>query len=192
MALRIRRPVAIGAAALLLAAVGGGVYATLRHSTAASRAGSATRIDYSKDQEANLAAGNASEPLAADLWQEPNYAEIQIVSSGIEVDLVGKPTAAERAVAVRDTRQYRGHDIPIRFRSVRYSQRELKAVMTRIDVDRADLLKQGIEPSMVGINAHDRVEISLVHYTPAYRKALRARYGDRITVDPYDLAFRNL
>lgn len=191
MAFGVRRSIGVFGAALLLAAVGGGVYATLRHSTAAARAGSATRIDYWKDQEANLAAGNASQPLAADLWQEPNYAEIQIVPAGIEVDLVGKPTAAERAIAVRDTRQYRGQDIPIRFRSVRYSQRELKAVTMTIEADRAELAKQGIELSTWGINAHDRVEVSLVHYTPAYRAVLRARYGDRITVDPYDLVGRS-
>ncbi|HEU5269703.1 MAG TPA: hypothetical protein VFU36_07250 [Jatrophihabitans sp.] len=191
MALRLGRPIAIGAAALLLAAVGGGVLATLRHPMAAPRAGSATRIDYSNDQEANLAAGNASQPLTADLWQEPNYAETQIVSSGIEVDLVGKPTAAERAIAVRDTRQYRGQDIPIRFRSVRYSQRELKAVTMTLEADRAELAKQGIELSTWGINAHDRVEVSLAHYKPAYRAVLLARYGDRITVDPYDLVVGN-
>lgn len=190
MAFGVRRSIGVFGAAVLLAAVGGGVYATLRHVTAASRAGSAPRIDYWKDQDANLAAGNASQPLAADLSQEPGYAETQIVPSGIEVDLVGKPTAAERAIAVRDSRQYRGQDIPIRFRSVRYAQRELQAMMRRIAADAADWSKRGIELSFVGINAHDRVEISLAHYKPAYRTVLRMRYGDRITVNPHDLVIR--
>ena len=195
MAFGLRRLIGVFGAAVLLAAVGGGVYVTLRHSAAASRASSASQascaapagaIDFWRDQAANLAAGNAIGRLPEELFRQPGYAEIQVVPCGIEIDVVGKPTAVELAI-VRDVPQYQGKAIPVRFRSVRYSQQELKAVTMRLEADRAELLKQGIELSSWGINAHDRVEVSLAHYRPAYRAVLLARYGDRITVDPYDL-----
>ena len=193
MTFRVRRTVGVLAAAVLLVAVAGGVAATVLHSMTASPASCATpagSIDFWQDQAANLAAGNAIGRFPDELFRQPGYAEIQVVPCGIEIDVVGKPTAVELAIA-RDVSQYQGSDIPVRFRSVRYSQEDLKATMRMIEADAADLSKQGIQLSSVGINAHDRVEIGLAHYTPAYRTILRHRYGDRISVDPYDLQFYN-
>lgn len=41
------------------------------------------------------------------------------------------------------------------------------------------------------IGARQPAGIDLVHYTPGYRAALRARYGDRISVTPYDVQAAN-
>jgi hypothetical protein len=193
MTFRVRRTVGVLAAAVLLVAVTGGVAATVLHSMTASPAGCATpaaSIDFSQDQAANLAAGNAIGRFPDELFRQPGYAEIQVVPCGIEIDVVGKPTAVELAIA-RDAPQYQGRDIPVRFRSVRYSEKDLKATMRMIDADAAGWSKRGIQLSFVGINAHDRVEISVAHYRAAYRTALRLRYGDRIVVDSHDVQFVN-
>ncbi|MFL6161159.1 MAG: hypothetical protein ACJ74U_02930 [Jatrophihabitantaceae bacterium] len=198
MAFGVRRLLGVLSAAVLLTAVAGSVYATLlRPATGqespGSRASCATPagpIDFWQDQAANLAAGNAIGRFPDELFRQPGYAEIQVVPCGIEINVVGKPTAVELAIA-RDAPQYQGRDIPVRFRSVRYSERDLKATMRMIEADAADWSKRGIQLSFVGINAHDRVEISLAHYKPVYRTVLRLRYGDRIVVHPQDLQFWN-
>jgi hypothetical protein len=189
MALLVRRSVGIGGLVFLVA-VAGTVYATLSHSNPVTVIGARqpAGIDFSQDQEANLAAGNSSGQLALDMSVQPGYAGYRIVPYGIEVDVVGKPTAAERAIVVRDAPQYRGKDIPIRFRSVRYSEKELQALTQRISDDFGYWQQQGIRLTGWGPEiVSNTVQIDLAHYTPGYRDALRARYGDRVSVVTHDV-----
>jgi hypothetical protein len=177
----------VGSAVFLLV-VAGAVYTTLArsHSVSRSVAGSVAGVDFAHDQDANLAAAQGN--LFADLEQFDSYAVAQIVSSGIEVDLVGPPTAAIRAVVARDDPQYRGKPIPISYRSVRHTRRELQALVDRIVTD-ADYWRQlGIRLTSWGYGANNLVEISLAHYTKASGDALVARYGhDWVTVNPRDV-----
>lgn len=194
MALQVRRSTGIAGALVFLVAVAGTVYATLSHSSPLTVIGARqpAGIDFSQDQEANLAAGNSSGQLALDLSRQPGYAGYRIVSYGIEVDVVGKPTAAERAIVVRDAPRYRGKDIPIRFRSVRYSEKELQALTQRITGDLAYWQKQGMSLTTWGPEiVSNTVQICLAHYTPGYRDALRSRYGDRVSVLPHDFVGSN-
>jgi len=96
MALQLRRSAGIAGALAFLVAVAGTVYATLSHSNPLTgiAASHPAGIDFSQDQEANLAAGNSSGQLALDMSRQPGYAGYRILSYGIEVDVVGKPTAA--------------------------------------------------------------------------------------------------
>jgi len=197
MGLGPRRSIGVAGATVLLAVVGVGVYATLSHTSPLTLIGAGhparpAGIDFWQDPDANLAAGNSIGPLIDAMSREPGYAGMRILPYGYEIDLVGKPTAAERAAAARVAPRYQGKTIPYRFRSVRYSEKELKAVMARIEADLDDLSKQGIHPSSWGIDLpSDTVQISLNHYTPHYRTILRARYGHRISVVPYDLQVSN-
>lgn len=191
MAFLVRRTIGIAGAVLLLTAVTAGLYATLSHakSTSASQAGHPGLpggVDFSQEGDANLAA--AGGPLSTHLEAFASYAGNQIVSYGIEVDLVGPPTDAIRAVVLRDDPQYQGKPVPVRYRSVRHSWRELQALTDRIAADEADWQKQGIQLSSWGpeINSNT-VRISLEHYTKAYRDALIGHYGNVVSVDPHDV-----
>jgi hypothetical protein len=188
MSLRARWPVAAAVAFLL--AVTGVVGGTLwhSHSTGSSAAaGSSTGVDFANDQAANYAAAQGN--LSNDLERFDTYALAQIVSSGIEVDLVGPPTAAIRAVVAQDDPQYQGKPIPVSYRSVRHTRRELQALVDRISGDRDSLKQQGIELTSWGWGASNVVEISLVHYTKAYQDVLLDRYGsDWVSVVPHDVS----
>src|SRR6185437_11852732 len=125
----------VGAVAFLLA-VAGGLGATLWYSHAHSisssaaigpaGAGPATGVDFSQDQAANYEASQLGQKLLADLPPLAGYAGLQIVRYGIEVDVVGAPSEAIRAVVARDGTQYQGKPIPVRYRSVRHTQQELQ------------------------------------------------------------------
>jgi hypothetical protein len=144
-------------------------------------------VDFSRDQDANYAAAQGN--LSTDLERFASYASLKIVSYGIRVDLVGPPTAAIRAVVGQDDPQYQGKPIPVRYRSVRHTRRELQALVDRISADVNYWQQQGIEPSTWGAYPDSNlVEITLAHYTKAYRDALVARYGrEWVTVDPNDV-----
>ncbi|HJQ01663.1 MAG TPA: hypothetical protein VJ851_08685 [Jatrophihabitans sp.] len=182
MSLRKRRS-AVAAGAFLLA-VATAVAGTLwySHSTSTPRATPARAgIDFANDQDANFAAAQGN--LSADLARFDNFAIAQIVSSGIEVDLVGPPTAAILAVVARDDPQYQGKPIPVSYRSVRHTRRELEALIQQIEDDRAYWEKQGIQLTSWVYGASNLIEITLAHYTKAYGEALIARYGaDWVTV----------
>lgn len=157
MAFRARRSAAIAGTTVLLATVAVSLYATLSHTSPLTLIGTGHQarpagIDFSQDLDANLAAGNSIGPLIDAMSGEPGYAGMRIVRYGYEIDLVGKPTEAERAAAARAAPRYQGKVIPYRFRSVRYSEKELQAVTSRIDADLDDLAKQGIHPSTYGID----------------------------------------
>jgi hypothetical protein len=144
--------------------------------------------DFSRDDAANFAAAQLAQKLLAELPSLPGYAGLRIVSYGIEVDVVGKPSAAMHAVVDRDTQQYQGNVIPVRYRKARYTERELKALQDQITADRNEWLTQGIELTTWGVDVpSNTVQIGLATYTPGYRIALHARYGDRISVTPYDV-----
>ncbi len=172
----------------MLVAVAGAVYLTLGRPAFVISAGTASRVDFSRDQAANYAA--AQGPLSAHLEAFPNYAGDEIVSSGILVNLVGPPSAAIRAVVARDDPQYQGKPVPVRYRSVRHTLRELQALVGRIGADEPHWRSQGLELSSWGWDVGTNlVRITLVHYTKAYRNALLARYGsDWVAVYPHDFS----
>ena len=197
MALRIRRST-VAAGAFLLAVVGL-LAGTLWYSPSTSTSPAADAlagIDFSSDQAANYAASQLGQKLLTDLPPLAGYASLEIVSYGIEVDFVGPPSEAVRAVIAKDESQYQGKPIPVRYRSVRHSYLQLQAVVRQIEVDvEANYWqRQGIQLSSWGIGLDSKtgrynntVQISLDHYTKAYRDALIARYGSElITVIPQD------
>jgi len=150
-------------------------------------------VDFSRDQEANYAASQLGQALLGRLPRFSGYAGLQIVSYGIEVDTVGSPDPQLRAVATSTAQRYRyqGGEIEIRYRLVRYSERDLKAVSDRLSADAKELAAQGIELSSWGIDlTTNKVEIGLAHYTDGYRDTLLARYGDRVTVTPHDVVMQ--
>jgi hypothetical protein len=196
----------VGAVAFLLA-VAGGLAATLwyshAHSTSSSAAigpagagsaaatsAAAAGIDFSQQGDANLAAAQGN--LWSDLPKFASYAGAAIVSSGIEVDLVGSPTDAIRAVVARDDPQYQGKPIPVRYRSVRHSQQELQAVADRLEADDEYWRQQGIELTSWGIEVQSNtVQVTMAHYTTAFRDTLLDRYGsDRVSVVAKDIVFQ--
>ncbi|HET6208765.1 MAG TPA: hypothetical protein VFD94_00205 [Jatrophihabitans sp.] len=190
MPIRVRRALAIAASAAFLVAVAGTGYLTLSGSNM-SILSQADRpfpgVDFSRDQDANYAAAQGN--LYTDLEQFDSYAVAQIVRSGIEVELVGPPTAAIRAVVARDDPLYQGKPIPVSYRSVRHTRRQLQALVERIGADDHYLQQQGIQLSTWGADPDSNlVKITVAHYTKAYRDALIARYGrEWVTVDPKDV-----
>lgn len=191
MVLSVRRSWGIAGALVFLVAVASTVYVTLADAGGRVRPGSGTpvnKVDFSLDGNANSAAAQLAMRLLAGLPSLPGYAGMRIVRYGIEVDVVGKPSAAMRAVVARDEQQYQGKDIPVGYRSVRYSERELDALKARLEADSAGLAAQGIRLTTWGIDLDSNtVQVGLYHYTTAYRDLLRARYGDQISVVPYDV-----
>jgi hypothetical protein len=144
-------------------------------------------VDFSRDQEANYAASQLGQRLHRFLPGLPGYAGLQIVRTGIQVDVVGSPTPQMRAVVAKHALRHQGSEIPVSFRSVRYSEKELQAVHNRISADQDDWAKRGLELSSWGIDLDtNTVEIRLVHYTKDYGTVLLERYGDRVTVYPHD------
>ena len=197
MSLR-KRWSAVAAVAFLLA-VAIAVAGTLRysHSTSTSPAADALAgIDFSTDQAANYAASQLGQKLLTDLPPLAGYASLEIVSYGIEVDVVGPPSAAMQAAVARDDVQYQGTLIPVRYRSVRHTYLQLQAVMRQItaDVEAHYWQRQGIQLSSWGVGLDSRtgryidaVQITLQHYTKAYRNALITRYSSElVTVMPWD------
>jgi len=191
MVLSVRRSWGIAGALVFLVAVASALYLTLVHAGGRAQPGSqlpVNGVDFSRDGNANFAAAQLGMRLLADLPSLPGYAGVQIVRSGIEVDVVGKPSAAIRAVVARAEQPYQGKDIPVSYRSVRYSEQELDALKARLDADSAGLAAQGIQLTTWGIDlGSNTVQVGLDHYTTAYRDILRARYGDQISVTPYDV-----
>jgi hypothetical protein len=148
--------------------------------------------DFSRDDAANFVAAQLAMKLMSDVEPMEGYAGLQIVSYGIELDVVGSPSDAMRAAVARDAQVYRGSPIPVRYRAVRNSERDLQALTEVIAADEPEWAAQGIQISMVGPDiATNTVSLDLSHYTAAYRDALIARYGDRVTVTPHDMAFAN-
>lgn len=187
MAISARRWVGITATVLLLLVVAGGIVETLSHSNSARAGGPANSagVDFSRDADANFAAAQGLPGLDA----FASYAGYQIVSYGYEVDLVGPPTAAIRAVVDRNDPEYKGKPIPVRYRSVRHSLRELQALTKRITADDGHWQDQGIELSSWGPDIDSNtVQIRMTHYTKHYRDALIAHYGDEVSVYPHDFA----
>jgi hypothetical protein len=191
----LRRSVGLAGGTVLLAAVAVTLYATLSHAGSGMQRSSGTSprpaangIDFSRDGAANFAAAQLGQRLLADLPSLPGYAGLRIVSYGIEVDVVGKPATAMKAVVGRDSQQYQGKPIPVGYRSVRYTERELNSVMAMLTADQAELTGQGIQLTEWGIDVpSNTVQIGLYHYTPAYRDVLLARYGSRVSVIPQDV-----
>lgn len=144
-------------------------------------------VDFFQDQEANNAAGQLANRLDRFLSGLPGYGGLQIIRTGIRVNVVGGPTPEMRALVARHALRHQGSEIPVSFRSVRYSKKELQTVQNRITADQDGWAKRGIELSTWGINLDSNtVKITLVHYTKAYGTALLKRYGDRVTVYPHD------
>jgi hypothetical protein len=202
MPFRIRRGT-FGAAVFLLAVsglIGGG---TLWYSTHSQPTGSGANADpaavagvssfldvnFSQDEAANYAAAQGR--IWIDLPQFDSYAGAQIVRSGIEVDLVGPPTDAILAMVAREDPQYQGKPIPVSYRSVRHSQRQLQPIADRIEADQGYWQPRGSDLSSVGFDPNsDTVQVTMVHYTKANRDALLARYGgsEWVSVVPHDVA----
>jgi len=179
-------------ALVFLLAVAGMVYLTLAHRGPVTavhadqpRSGG---VDFERDPDANYAAAQGL--LSAHLAAFPSYAGDQVVSFGIEVERVGPPTDAIRAVVARDDPRYQGKPVPVRYRSVHHSLTELRTLTDRILASRNSLRQQGIELSFWGPEVDSNtVEIRLVHYPKAYRDVLVDRYGsDWVTVFPHDMA----
>jgi hypothetical protein len=203
MPLRIRRG-AFGAAVFLLAVTGsiGGTLWYSQHSRStdsaaastsavvgAAGAAPATGIDFSQDQAANYEASQLGQRLLADLPPLAGYAGLQIVRYGIEVDVVGAPSEAIRAAVARDGTQYQGKPIPVRYRSVRHTQQELQAVADRLEADQGYWQQQGIELTSWGVEIQSNtVQVTMAHYTKAFRDALLDRYGSSlVSVVPKDV-----
>jgi hypothetical protein len=192
VALQVRRSVGIAGPLVFLVAVAGTVYATLMGwnplaASHADRPALSSGIDFLRDPDANYAAAQGL--LSAHLATFPNYAGDRMVSYGIEVEWVGSPSDAVRAVVARDDPQYLGKPIPVRFHSVRHTFRELQALMSHIEADHGFWQQQGMQWSGLGPNpATNTVDISLFHYTKDYGAALIARYGsDWVTVYLHDV-----
>ncbi|HST46899.1 hypothetical protein [Jatrophihabitans sp.] len=198
---KIGRRTVLAAGAALLVAAGSVGYAEFRSSPAEADGGSRTSspraggVDYAEDQKANFAASQLGQALLNVIPRFDGYAGLQILRYGIEVDTAGSPDPQLRAAVTRAVQRYRyqGREIEVRYRLVRYSERELKAVVQRIRADDDDLAKQGIELSSWGPDiTTNKVEISLAHYTDAYRDVLLSRYGDLVTVTPHDVVIKPL
>ncbi|MEO6502849.1 MAG: hypothetical protein ABIQ09_13165 [Jatrophihabitantaceae bacterium] len=183
MAFRTRRSAIIACLAAFLAAATVTGCAEERPPAAEYRG-----VDFSQDEAANGAASQLGQRLlTSDLPSLSGYAGLQILRPGIQVDVVGDPTPEMRAVVARHALRYQGSEIPVTFRSVRYSEKELRAVASRISADQDGWAKRGIQLSSWGIDiTSNTVEIMLVHYTKAYGTVLLERYGDRVTVYPHD------
>lgn len=152
-----------------------------------------TGVDFSQDPAANGAASDLGQKLLAVLPSLAGYAGMQIVQYGIEVDVVGPPSAAIQAVVARDGAQYQGKPIPVRYRSVRHTEQELQAVEDRIEADQRYWQQRGIDLTASGIDINSNtVQISMAHYTKANRDALLARYGGGwVSVVPHDVVTEN-
>ncbi len=194
MPFRIRRGT-FSAAVFLLAVIGliSGTlwYSRSSHSTHPVSSVAAADVDFSQQGDANLSAAQGD--LWTDLPKFGSYAGAQIVSYGIEVDLVGAPTDAIRALVAREGPQYQGKPVPVRYRAVRHSQQQLQAVADRVEADDGYLRQQGIELNTWGIDIDSNtVQVSMAHYTKAYQDVLLARYGsDWLSVVPHDLVTEN-
>lgn len=195
MPFRIRRGT-FGAAVFLLA-VSGSISGTLWYSEHSPSTDSAAAVsaastpfpgvDFSQDQDANYAAAQGH--IWIDLPQFASYAGAQIVKTGVEIDLVGPPTGAIRAVVAREGPQYQGKPIPVRYRSVRHSERQLQVVSDRIEADQGYWQQRGIDLNSWGIDLNtNTMQVTMAHYTKANRDALLARYGgDWVSVVPHDV-----
>lgn len=182
MPFRIRRGT-FGAALFLLAVSGtlggAGWYA---RSTGAGPAGA----DPSRDKAYAVMQGH----IWVDLSQFASFADVQVVHSGLEVDLVGQPTDAIRAVVARDNPRYHGKPVPISYRVVRHTYQQLQVMSDRVRADLAYWGLRGIDLVSLGFDVKtNTVQVSLSHYSDAYRDAMLARYGgsDWVSVVPHDV-----
>ncbi|HEX8768964.1 MAG TPA: hypothetical protein VF714_11370 [Jatrophihabitans sp.] len=142
-------------------------------------------IDFAEGEAANGAAAELGMQLLPELAGLPGYAGLRIVSDGIEVSNVGTPTPDMRAAVARHVRRYQGSPVPVRFRSVRYTEQELLAVGSRLANDQQYWKIRGIEYPAYGIDPeNNRMHVQLSRYLPQYRDALVARYGDLVWVTP--------
>ncbi|HEV2885762.1 MAG TPA: hypothetical protein VGX49_02525, partial [Jatrophihabitans sp.] len=129
--------------------------------------------------------------LHQELSDFAEYAALRIVSYGIELNLVGPPTPEIEAIVAQETRLYRALPIPVRYRSVSRSLRELEAVRDRIYADYGYWQEQGVELSTWGPDIEtNTVKVRLAHYTKAYADALITRYGNAVTVYPHGYTVR--
>jgi hypothetical protein len=143
--------------------------------------------DFATSEPANQAASDMAQRLETDLSPMPTYAGLQIVRSGIEVDLVGRPPQSVLAAVAADTSSYLGRPIPVSYRSVTRTERELNAIGDRVTADLSWWDGQGIHLSAWGIDLDSNtMQLSLVTYSKAAAKQLTAHYGDGVSVYPAD------
>jgi hypothetical protein len=69
---------------------------------------------------------------------------------------------------------------------VRHTERELQAMLDRVEADQGYWKQQGIDPTswVIDLNSNT-VQVWLSHYAKAYRDAMVAHYGsDWVSVTP--------
>ena len=125
-----------------------------------------------------------------DLVNAPDYAGMQIVPGGVEIDLTGEPSAAVSAVLSGDQTFFDSKAIPVLIRHVARTQNQLQALADRLKSDQAAWNAQGITLTSWGPDIESNtVKLTLAHYTSDAEAALTSRYGAaNISVLHQDLA----
>jgi hypothetical protein len=129
--------------------------------------------DYTTNQALNAKAQLIADPLGTELRDDPTYGGMKIVPQGIEVDVVGRGSAALSAAVARVKKS-----VPVQTKAVRHSWEALQALTSRLNQDQPKWRTRGVLLSMWGPDVStNRVEIWLSTYDSAAAATLTATYG---------------
>lgn len=121
--------------------------------------------------------------LLRDLPKFDEYAGLQIVASGIEVDLVGAPSSDVIAAIAEDQQQYLGTSIPVPYRQVERTEKQLESTKDRVFNDREQWASKNINLASWGPDVpSNTVVIRLEHYTADAEEQLVQAYGTNVSV----------
>jgi hypothetical protein len=149
--------------------------------------------DFEGDSLLNETATEVAAMLTAAIENEPNYAGVRIIRSGVELSIVGTLTPAE-SFAVADARVHgtgqltdiaavpSGSQFPITVRRVRYTMKQLSTIVAQITSDTA-LADRGITVSAVGVDVDKNiVDLSVVPYSEQIERLIHDKYGAAVLV----------
>lgn len=179
MELPTRRWMVGGAAAVTLlfaTVIGVGV----PHHEAGQSHPARTGTDYAKDNDANVRVQLLADQLLANIADDSTFGGSRIVPSGLEISVVGTPSAALSSTIASLRVQ-----VPVATRPVTHSWQHLEGLTTTMNGDQASWARAGVALSMWGPDYDsNKVKIWLAKYSPASEAALLQRYGtNEVVVD---------
>jgi len=137
-----------------------------------------TGTDYTKDNDANVRVQLLADQILADIADDPTFGGSRIVPSGLEVSVVGAPSAA-----LSNTIATLRAQVSVATRPVTHSWQHLEELTTAINADKASWDRAGVSLSMWGPDYEsNKVKIWLTAYSVAADHALVERYGSNEVV----------
>jgi hypothetical protein len=137
--------------------------------------------NYANDVRLNGLAADAAPSISRAIRSRPDWVYVEIVPTGLEIGLTDDSPATEAMARRADAE--RAHPIPLRFRQVTYSARQLNAVERQLNRSYRSLARSGVHMTDWGPDEDSNTILVHLHpYTDVAAERLRWEYGAIVSV----------